>query len=469
MSTAKGNLLDMPIDKAIRMMAIPSAIGFFFNTMYNVIDTMYAGLVSVEALAAVGISFPVFMILIAIGNGFAGAGNALISNAIGAGNIEKAVRYTVQGLIFCIVGTVVVCGLTIYFLDFFLHLMKITESEVATGASYTITLLLAGIFFSFNFTLNSGLSARGETKTFRNALIVGFFLNIGLDPLFLYGWSVGDFVIIPRMEVVGIAVATDVIQVGTTIYLTVIAIKKGVFVGFNTSYLKPDKAIMLDWFRNFLPITLNMLMISIGMLIINYLASFYTGDAVAAYGIGLRVEQIALVPTIGLNIAIVTLCGQNAGAKRYDQIPRVVFTGLKYGVIVWVVAYLPINIFSDHIFTLFSDSETVRSMATSYIRMQMFTFLAYILLGACTAVLQGLKRPGVVIFIGIYRYLGLPLIAPFLMHSAIFGDEEFGLNGLWLSIAIMNISASLLLALITSYNYKSVLRLHKETLGTATS
>ena len=79
-------------------LALPSSIGLMFQTMYNVVDSFYAGQISTEALAALGFSFPVYLLLIAASSGLSRGSSALIANAIGAGEQDKQHSYISQGL-----------------------------------------------------------------------------------------------------------------------------------------------------------------------------------------------------------------------------------------------------------------------------------------------------------------------------------------------------------------------------------
>ena len=103
------------IPHLIRQLAIPTSIGFFFHTMYNVVDTYFGGLVSTEALAALGLSFPVFFIIIAISSGIGTGATALISNALGEGKKVEAREYAGQAISFGIIAGIVltVVGLLI--------------------------------------------------------------------------------------------------------------------------------------------------------------------------------------------------------------------------------------------------------------------------------------------------------------------------------------------------------------------
>ncbi|MGD9319339.1 MAG: MATE family efflux transporter, partial [Desulfobacteraceae bacterium] len=93
-------LTTQPIAKLLRQIAIPVSIGLFFHTMFNVVDTFFGGLISTQTLAALSLSFPVFFIIIAVGNGFSTGTTALIGNALGAGNRDEARLFGIQGITF---------------------------------------------------------------------------------------------------------------------------------------------------------------------------------------------------------------------------------------------------------------------------------------------------------------------------------------------------------------------------------
>jgi Na+-driven multidrug efflux pump len=95
-SPPNGDLTTAPIPALVRRLAVPAAIGFFFNTMFNVVDTYFAGRLSTEALAALSLSFPVFFMLVAVGSGFATGTTALIGHALGGGDRRRAALIAAQ-------------------------------------------------------------------------------------------------------------------------------------------------------------------------------------------------------------------------------------------------------------------------------------------------------------------------------------------------------------------------------------
>ena len=120
------NLTNDPIPQLIKRLAVPASVGFFFNTMYNVVDTYFAALLSVDALAALSVSFPVFFILIAVSAGISQGATALVSNALGADDLEGARDMATQSVIFSLSMGVILISLSSFF--FLMRLFMINYS-----------------------------------------------------------------------------------------------------------------------------------------------------------------------------------------------------------------------------------------------------------------------------------------------------------------------------------------------------
>ena len=315
------DLVREPIPRLIKLIAWPAAIGFFFNTMYNVVDTWVAGQISGEALAALSLTFPVFFIIIAISMGIGTGVTVLITNELGAGNKVEAKHYATQAIIF---GVIISLLLTIIGYISSPALFKILGAEgsyLETALLYMQTIFLGSIFFSLSMIFNSILNAIGDTKSYRNVLIAGFFLNLILSPALALGWAN-----LPVMGIFGIAIATIICNLLGFIYLTYKVLKTKLIETDNL--LSPKLKAFIDLSTQGLPASFSMLTMAIGAFMITYFVSQYGENAVAGYGTALRIEQIALIPAIGINIAVLTLIGQNNGAKRMDRIREII----KYGI-----------------------------------------------------------------------------------------------------------------------------------------
>ena len=201
------NLLNDDIPSLVKKLAIPASVGTLFQTFYNIVDTYFAGKISPEALAALSKSFPIYFIIIATSIGVSVAGTSLIGNSIGENNKKNILYYFSHIIIYGFIISIIITFLGLSYSEKVFYLMG-SSSEVANlGTQYTDIIYYGSILFILVVSLNSLLHAEGDTKTYRNVLILSFFLNIILNPIFIFG-----FFFIPALGVKGIAVATLIAQ-----------------------------------------------------------------------------------------------------------------------------------------------------------------------------------------------------------------------------------------------------------------
>ena len=181
--------------------------------------------------------------------------------------------------------------------------------------AYMTPILIGAIFFVFINLCNAILVASGDSKTFGIVLVLGFFLNLILDPWFLYG-GFG----LPAMGISGIAWATVVIQAAGSVFMISTVLRRGLLDLGSWRVLIPNFKTYYEIAQQALPASFNVMSIAIGFLTTTYFLQFYGEATVASFGVTTRIEQIVLMPTFGLNTAIMALVGQNNGAKRYARI-----------------------------------------------------------------------------------------------------------------------------------------------------
>jgi putative MATE family efflux protein len=296
------------------------------------------------------------------------------------------------------------------------------------------TIFLGSVFFIMNFMLNAILNALGNTRTFRNFLIAGCFLNMALDPWFIYG-GLG----VPAMGVMGVALATVFVQMLGNFYL-----------GYKVSHTKltcercfseiiPRPEAFGEIARQGFPTSLNSITVGVGVFVITYFISIFGKEAVAAYGIATRVEQIILMPTIGLSIATVTLVAHSNGARLYKRIFETVSTALTYGGVFMAFGTMLLLIFAGSLMGLFSADKQVIAIGTLYLRISAFILYAYVILYVNVSVLQGVKKPAYGLYIGVIRQIALPVVV-FPFFSKLMG---MGLTGIWTGIFLINWGAAL--------------------------
>jgi putative MATE family efflux protein len=423
-----------PIPHLVRKLAIPTSVGFFFNTMFNVVDTYYAGTISTSALAGLSLSFPVFFIILSLGMGIGTGTTALIANSLGRGDEPKAKIYAQQAVSFGFLISFFLAAIGYLTIPYLFKFMNAEGEVLQLALEYMNVVLVCTVFFLLNGILNGVLSARGDTVSFRNFLIGGSILNIGLDPVLMYGWFG-----LPAMGVAGIALATVIIQFFGTVYMFYRVSRNGFFSPFGVDLFKPKKAYFKEIAQQGFPASLSTMTVAVGIFIITYFISFYGKLGVAAYGIATRIEQIALLPTIGLNVAALTIAGQNFGAGLIERIRETHLKNLKYGVIVSTIGMMWVFLFSHQIMALFTDDTEVVEIGSTYLKIATIVFNSYVLMNISIAVLQGIKKPLFAIWIGLYRQIIMPvLLFPILAHVF-----DFRLMGIWWGIAAINWSAAI--------------------------
>ena len=432
----------------IRKLAIPASVGFIFNTLFNVVDTYYGGRISTAALAAMGLTFPVFFIILAMGMGMGTGTTALISQSLGAGQNEEADKIGYQAVTFSVINSVLLMIAGLATAPFLFRILGATNNYLDISVKYMDTILYGTVFFLINSILNSLLTARGDTRTYRNYLIVGFFLNLILDPWFIYG-GLG----FPALGIRGIGFSTVLIQFFGAIYMITITRKLNVFQNAHLRDFIPDRKYFSALFGQGFPASLNMLTVALGIFVITWFASKFGKEAVAAYGIATRIEQIALLPTIGLNIAALTLAAQNMGANRPERVYESWKLNLQYGLGIITFGTLAVLGFARQLMQAFTSDIQVIEIGIEYLHIAALFFFAYILLNMSVSTLQGMKKPLYAIFVGVYRQILMPL--PLFLFLAIF--LHWGTKGIWWGIFLVNWSAGIFTFFYTRKQIRKIL------------
>jgi putative MATE family efflux protein len=286
--------------------------------------------------------------------------------------------------------------------------------------------ILAGTPMVLTFyMLNGILNAQGDTRSFRDYLLVATIVNIGLDPWFMYG-GLG----VPAMGIGGIALATVVAQTGGVVFLGWRARKTGLLFRSEGARWRPHWTTLREIAGQGIPASLNMMTVALGIFIITYFLSEFGQDAVAAYGAATRIEQIVLLPAIGLNVAALTLAAQNGGAGRYDRVRSAIRTALAYGALVMVFGTALVYLGARPLMSLFTDDASVIDIGAPYLRIAAFIELAYVLLFINTSALQGLKLPAFALWIGLFRQI----VGPGILFYLVTRVWDIGLFGIWWGI-----------------------------------
>ncbi len=416
------------IKQHIAKLAVPAVVGYFFHTMFNVTDTFFAGLVSTQALAALSLSASVFFMVLAIGIGMSEAVTSLVGNAFGEKDIPKAQHIALNAIAFAAMLSLFLGILGVLSVPYLVEALG-DPSYLVETLDYMNLILYGAFFFVGAFFFNALLNSMGDTKSFRNVLIVTAFLNIILDYLFI------EFF---RLGVSGIAMATIIAEAITMFYLIYKVRQTQLWCGI--SGFRYDAQVMIQLLKQGLPPSVNMLMMAFGMYIITYFVAPFGKEAVAAFGIGMRIEQIFLMPVIGLNIAALAIISQNNGAKEYGRITPTLHLAIRYG---WIMSSIGVSVFllfAQYLAGLLSSDAMVIEQTALYLRVSGVASYGFVVIFIYIAMLQGIGKPTVIMPVSIYRQL----VAPIIVFSLL-AWMGWGILSLWIGLDMIIFSSALFL------------------------
>ena len=441
-----------PIWTLLRRVTIPASVGSLFQTFYNLVDTWFAGRISAEAIGAIAKSFPIYFTIIAVGVGLGAATNALIGNSIGEKKIRVASLYVAQSLIFALLVSIIVTIFGLNASNYLLGVMGSDEAGIILTREYLDIIFYGTFIVLIQISLNGTLNAQGDTRSYRNVLIFSFFLNIFLNPLFIWGYG-----FIPGFGIAGLAIATVISQSIGTIYLA--------FKVNNCqirNYLKPQCFIpKFEYLKSLtnqaVPVMFSMLFIGVGIFNILYFIGKFGELATAGYGAALRVEQVFLLPVIGLNTAVLSIGGQNFGAKAYNRIRELYTKALFFGISFMTVAGVIIFFGAEFFVSLFTDNQEAVMSGAIYLKVAALIGPIYPVFFITTAVFQAVKKPLYSLYLSILRLTAFPFLSLWYVINIRGGDYQ----DIFYTIMVTNWAMGIAVLIFIGYFLNNVFKQNK--------
>ena len=423
------------ISNLIRMIAIPAVVGTFFQTLYNIVDVKFAGMISPYALTGLSKVFPVYFVIIALSAGLSIGSTALVSNYLGKKDFNKASLLFSQSILVAIFGAVFVAIFGVYLAPFILNFLNTDPQTFKYAVDYINVIFIGSVIFFLLVVSNVALTARGDTKSYRNILIFGFFLNILLNPMFIYGFGP-----IPAMGVSGIAIATLCSEFVGLIYILSKVLNTEIkdFVSLNCFI--PKKEMIIEILKQAMPSSISMISVGFGIFILFYFVSQYSDVAAGGYGAGVRFEQLFLLPIIGLNTSTLALVGQNYGALKFDRIKEIYDKTIAIGITAMLIGGSIIYLLSSVVMGFFTNDPEQIYYGSQYLKIAAFIGPVYPIFFISGALFQGLKKAHYQTAVNLLRMIIFPLI--FLTIGVKYFDINF--KEMFLILLVINWSFGLL-------------------------
>lgn len=415
------------ISKNIWILALPLIVTNMFESAFNIVDMFWVGRLGPEALAAVSMSGIVIMVMFFLLLGVGIGTISLIARYIGAKKDDSANNVAMQSLILATILSVVL-GLIGYI--FSPHILKVL------GADYNVLMLGTGymrITFAWMlvmvYMLFMSAILQGAGDSFTPMLVFGLstFINIVLDPFLIFGW--GPF---PVLGVNGAAWATVIARaVGSVIALNIL------FKGrshIRIKLNKPEFSIMWKILKIGIPASMqNILRGLMGVVMVSVVAGFGT-FAIAAYGVGIRLIMLVMMPGFAFAAAAQTLVGQNLGAKNPARSERSAWTAFAYYAMFMFVMALLFYFFSNNVIGIFSNNPEVIKIGTDFLRITSFGFVFIamgLVFGRSLSGSGDTVSPMVMTFVALW-VVQIPLAFYLAYHTPL------GIKGIWYAMLCAN-------------------------------
>ncbi|MDR3331459.1 MAG: MATE family efflux transporter [Synergistaceae bacterium] len=360
---------EMPIRKAYWSMAIPAILAMIARAVYSAVDTAYIGMMdNKSALAAVGIVFPILLILNAFETTLAQGVVVLVGRKLGSK--EKEAANTVVSTVFATsIGIgMFFCAFGFIFMNPMLRLFGASEAVISYARDYSVWLFIGMLFNMPANALNN--SARGESavKVASTAMIIGMILNVVIDPVFIFDWGLG-------MGVAGASLATTLSQMVSFGYVLSFYLRKKSLVRIKRSAIKPTAALYKMLIGIGLPVAVFQLSLSLSIATTNKaLVGLAGGDNyVAAYSVAQKTLQAMIMVFLGLLQGLQPIAAFSIGAGNENRFRETITYVMKIMLIVGIVMSLAFWVFAGSIMNLFSSDLAVVTAGIQIMRSQTVT------------------------------------------------------------------------------------------------
>jgi putative MATE family efflux protein len=418
-----------PVGPNLIRLAIPMIFGLISILLINLVDTFYISLIGVRELVAISFTFPVTFTLMSFSFGIGIGAASVISRAIGEGDHHRVQRLTTDSLLLVALIILVVAGLSYLNLDAIFRLMGATDESLPLIEEYMIPWLMGVVFVVIPIVGNSAIRATGDTKTPSIIMVIAAVVNAVLDPILIFGY--GPF---PEMGIEGAAIATVISYISIMIVGLWMLGKRERMLTANW----PGIAEILSSWKALLyigiPAMLTQLLFPVSNAVLTRIAADLGDATVAAFGVGSRIESLAMIGSMALSSVIIPFIGQNYGAKKFDRIKTASRFVLRFALIWGITVWAFLALFSGGIAWAFSDDLEIQTLIKQFFWIVPFGFgfhgISQLVSGSCNA----LHRPFHSTIINIMR------LFLFLIPLVYLGSQIWGTTGFFIGIALGNLA-----------------------------
>ena len=430
-------VLEGSLIRAMLVIAVPVVINSMIQTCYNLTDTYWLGRVGTDALAAINLVTPVQNMVINFGSGISVAGSVLISQSLGAGKKDDANRMANQVFSCALLFACACAGLVCLMTPALVGWLGARDGVLDAGISY-LRLVILDMPFLFTVNVFQAVSqSRGNTVRPMLVNLLGVLINMALDPLLMVSLNLGA---------TGAALATVGAKAAAAAVALAALISRRGELHLVRGEMRPQREPLRQILRIGLPTALGSSMMQLGFLLMSRTVLTYGSRAMAAYGIGNKINGLISMPSNAMGSATATITALNTGAGKPDRAQQGCRISILCSVCFLFAGGLVISrpAVSRGLVGIFSSDPEVIAMAADFLALMAFWAWCNGFYNSLTGLFQGTGHTEITMVsdasrLWVYRFATLWFCEKVL---------HLGVRSVWLSVVVSNGIAALVLYIL---------------------
>ncbi|WP_417859669.1 MATE family efflux transporter [Winogradskyella sediminis] len=433
-----------PIGKLLIKQAVPASIGILVMSLNILVDTIFVGnWIGPTAIAAINVVLPVSFFIAALGMAIGIGGSSIISRALGANNIEKALTTFGNQLTLTFLFTVTFAIFGLYFVDSLIPAFG-GKGNIFDPAKIYYEIILYGVpILGFVMLGNNVIRAEGKPKFAMYAMFIPSVGNLVLDYLFINVLNYG---------MAGAAWATTGSYVVAFLFILWYFLSENSELKITTSQFRLDKAIVFEIGSLGFVTLARQAVVSVSFLLVNNALYNFGGEtSVTAYAIVGRMMMFVLFPVFGMTQGFIPIAGFNYGSGAYERVKETIYTAIKYATILGTIVFLGLMLFPETITKLFtSDADVIRETPSNMRwAFAAVPILAVQLIGAAYFQAVGKALPALLLTLTRQAIFFIPLMYILPLY--------FGELGIWMSFPISDVLSTIVTGYFLNREIKKTL------------
>jgi len=435
-------LTEGPIGQTLINMTMPMIVGMVMMFSFNLVDTFFISMLGTEPLSAISFTFPVTFTIMSLAIGLSIGTSAVVAKYIGRGETEKAKQAsTVTNYVaMALAGVLAIAGYI--FMDSIFLLMGAPESMLPAIREYMDIWLPTSVLLVAIICANAVLRANGDTRTPSILMAAAGLINAALDPLFIFGLGP-----IPAMGIQGAAYATLASWIAGVCFLFYyLAIRHElIYRGLPTGPVFKNSA--REMLRIGIPASGANMMTPLAAGIMTAIVATYGETAVAAFGVGSRLESIACLVILALSSTLPPFVSQNLGAGKLERIREACRLSMRFVQGWQLLIYIVMALGASLIAWVFTRDAEVAEIIRLYLWIMPLSYGMQGVIILCNSALNALHKPMVALYLSFARFF------VFYVPLAWVGSQLYGLPGFFIGA----FTGNLLMAIVSWLTFQRVL------------